>query len=158
MNVEDLRKKVAAAEEKVKKCMKTIERHKAQMEKEGQKLREMGIDPETADKYEFVKNGTEWNQEAYWLLCDYESKKDDIHGAEGKLADALRVLSGWQEKLDIAINEEMVIQEQVPQVIKDFLEALNNRTYFNGCGSAIFFVNLKSECSSVLLRYILVIS
>ena len=37
-------------------------------------------------------------------------------------------------------------------------QALNNRTYFNGCGSAIFFVNLKSECSSVLLRYILVIS
>ena len=78
MTIEDLKKKVSAAEEKVSKCLKTIERHTQQMEKKAKQLRDMGIDPETADKYEFTHGLTQRADDAYWLLCDYEYKKDDI--------------------------------------------------------------------------------
>lgn len=145
MNVEALREKVAAAEQKVEKCKGTIARHEAQMEKKGKKLREMGIDPETADKYSFVQNGTEMNHEAYWLLCDYDGKKDDIKGATEKLQDAERILAGWKEKLDIAINEEMVIQDLVPQVIQDFLEAWKQNVFQWYCQRYEEFLDLRAD-------------
>lgn len=129
MNVEQLRAKVVAAEQKVEKCRKTIERHKAQLEKKAESLRKMGIEPETADKYAFVQNGSEMNREAYWLLCDYDNKKDDIKGSQRKLEDAERILAGWNEKLDIEINKEKIIQDTVPQVIKDFLEDWKEKAF-----------------------------
>lgn len=122
MNVDKLREKVVAAEEKIEKCKKTIERHKAQMEKKAEALRKMGIEPDNADKYALANNGTNAGRDAYWLLCDYDSKKDDIKGAISKLVDAERIAAGWKEKLDIEINKEKVIQDTVPLVIKDFLE------------------------------------
>lgn len=122
MNIADLEKKVKAAEAKVEKCKATIERHKKQMEKKGDALRKMGIDPEAPDKYEPFRNGSNTNREAYWLLSDYDDKKDDVKGAEQKLADAERICANWNEKLDVEINKEKIIQDTVPQVIKDFLE------------------------------------
>ena len=119
MKIEDLQKKVEAAELKVEKCRKTIDRHTAQREKKGKQLRDMGIDPDTADKYAYAKQN---NNDVYWLLCDYEQKNDDIKGATDKLAEAERICKGWKEKLDLQINLEKVIQDQVPQVIKDFLQ------------------------------------
>ena len=122
MNIEQLESKVSAATEKVEKCKKTIERHRAQMEKKGKKLREMGIDPENTDKYSFVQNGSEMNREAYWFLCDYDGKKDDIKGATQKLEEAERILGNWQAKLDAEIKKDELIEQNCPQVIKDFLE------------------------------------
>ena len=122
MKIDVLREKLAAAEQKVEKCKKTIERHQAQMEKKAAALRKMGIDPEAADKYALVNNGTAAGREAYWLLCDYDGKKDDIKGAISKLEDAERIVAGWKEKLDLEINKEKVIQDTIPQIIKDFLE------------------------------------
>lgn len=119
MRIDDLQKKVEAAELKVEKCRKTIERHTAQMEKKAKQLRDMGIDPDTADIYAYAQQN---NKEVYWLLCDYDQKQDDIKGATRKLAEAERILKGWREKLDLQINLEKVIQDQVPQVIKDFLQ------------------------------------
>lgn len=129
MNVEQLRVKVVAAEQKVEKCKKTIERHKVQLEKKAEALRKIGIEPEKADKYSFVQNGSEMNHDAYWLLCDYDNKKDDIKGSQRKLEDAERILAGWNEKLDIEINKEKIIQDTVPQVIKDFLENWKTKAF-----------------------------
>lgn len=129
MSIDKLREKIVAANEKVEKCKKTIERHKVQMEKKANVLRNMGIEPETADKYALANNGTNAGREAYWLLCDYDSKKDDIKSATAKLADAERIAAGWKEKLDIEINKEKVIQDTVPTVIKDFLEKWKNDAF-----------------------------
>lgn len=122
MTTDKLKEKIIAAEEKVEKCKKTIERHRAQMNKKAEALRKMGIDPESADKYALANNGTAAGREAYWLLCDYDSKKADIKGAISKLEDAERICAGWKEKLDVEINKEKIINDTVPQVIKDFLE------------------------------------
>lgn len=129
MTIEELQKKVDAAQEKVEKCKSTIQRHTAQMEKKGKQLRKMGIDPETADKYDFVRNGEPQNNEAYWLLCDYEGKKDDIENATQKLADAERIHQNWVVKLDLEINREKVIQDQAPEVIKQFLQDWKEKTF-----------------------------
>lgn len=145
MNIDVLREKLAAAEEKVEKCKKTIERHRAQMEKKGQKLRELGIDPETADRRSFAQDWSDRSREAYWLLSDYDGKQDDIKGATEKLRDAERICEGWKAKLDIAINEEMVIQEQVPQVIKDFLEAWKQNVFGWYCQRYEEFLELRAD-------------
>lgn len=126
MRIEDLQKKVEAAELKVEKCRKTIDRHTAQMEKKGKQLRDLGIDPDTADKYVYAQQN---NHDVYWLLCDYEQKQDDIKGATKKLADAERICSGWHEKLDLEINRDKVIQEQVPEVIKTFLQDWKDKSF-----------------------------
>ena len=129
MKIEDLKLKVVAAEQKVEKCKKTIERHIAQMEKKAAQLKAMGIDVETADKYSFAQNGSNMNNEAYWLLCDYDNKKDDIKGAKSKLADAERICANWKEKLDFEINKEKIIEDTAPQVIKDFLEDWKKKSF-----------------------------
>ena len=129
MTIDQLKEKLKAAEEKVEKCKKTIERHEAQLEKKGKQLRDIGIDPEASDKYSFVRNGSQMNREAYWLLSDYDGKKDDIKGAIQKLQDAERICAGWKEKLDIEINKEKIINDSVPQVIKDFLEDWKEKAF-----------------------------
>lgn len=129
MTVEELQKKVSAAEEKVSKCQKTIERHTQQIEKKAKQLRDMGIDPEKADRYELAHSANQSANDAYWLLCDYEHKKDDIKGAQKKLIEAERICANWKEKLDLQINMEKLIVNEVPQVIKDFLQAWKEKNY-----------------------------
>lgn len=129
MRIEDLKLKVQAAEQKVEKCKATIERHTKLMEKKASKLKAMGIDPEAADKYSFVQNGSDMNHEAYCLLCDYDYKKDDIKGAKSKLADAERICANWKEKLGFEINKEKIIEDTAPQVIKDFLEDWKKKSF-----------------------------
>lgn len=129
MRIDQLVEKVKAAEEKVEKCKKTIERHRAQMEKKAKQLREMGIEPETADERVLAQDRSEKGREAYWLLSDYNGKKDDIKNATSKLQDAERICSGWKEKLDLEINKEKVINDNAPQVIKDFLEDWKKKAF-----------------------------
>lgn len=129
MTVEDLRKKVHAAEEKVQKCQKTIERHRAQMEKKAKQLREMGVDPEKADPGDYARMNTDKGNEIYWLLYDYRDKVRDIKGAIEKKQDAEKVLGNWQEKLDLQINRDKVIQDQVPEVIKTFLQDWKEKNF-----------------------------
>jgi hypothetical protein len=99
--IEYLQEKVAKAEEKVNKCKGTVERHKKQLEKK-------------------IKTGDVW---------DIKWKEDDIKGAEKKLVEAERILGNWQEKLDAEINIEKAIENDVPQVIKDFLEQWKQMAY-----------------------------
>lgn len=129
MTIDQLREKLSAAEEKVEKCKKTIARHEAQMEKKAKQLRDMGIDPETADKRSLAQDRSEKGREAYWLLSDYNYKKSDIKGAIEKLQDAIRICSGWKEKLDLEINKEKVINDNAPQAIKDFLQDWKEKAF-----------------------------
>lgn len=145
MTITELQEKLDAAEQKVEKCKKTIERHKAQMEKKAKQLRDMGVDPETADKYSFVQNGANMNRDIYWLLCDYEGKMSDIKGATQKLEAAEKVLENWQHKLDLQINMEKVINETVPDVLKDFLERWKGNAYAWYIQAHAGFVKFKAQ-------------
>ena len=101
-DIQVLKEKVEKAQEKVNKCKGTIERHKKQLDKK-------------------IKSGAHQS--------DIEFKQDDIRGAEKKLRDAEIVLSNWEEKLNIKINEQKFIEDNAPQVIKDFLEEWKELAY-----------------------------
>lgn len=145
MTVEELQKKVEAAEQKVEKCKKTIERHQAQLEKKGKQLKDCGVDPETADAYYYAQLNTKEGNDIYWFLCDYKYKKEDIKGATQKLRDAERILGNWREKLDLQVNREKVIQEQVPEVIKEFMEDWKQKTFQWYVRRHAVFVEKKAE-------------
>ena len=129
MTVEELQKKTIAAEQKVEKCRKTIERHKKQMEKKAKQLRDMGVDPDKVDPCDYARVTTKEGNDIYWLLYDYRDKVHDFEGAVEKLQDAVKVLGNWQEKLDLQINRDKVIQDQVPEVIKNFLQDWKEKNF-----------------------------
>ena len=145
MTIEELEKKVAAAELKVEKCKKTIERHIAQKDKKADKLKKMGIDPEAADRYSYVQGGSTPNYDVYWLLCEYSDKKDDIKGATDKLTDATRILNNWKEKLSLAIEQDRFLTGNAPKVIVDFLEEWKQNAFEYYKERYSNFLNIRAE-------------
>lgn len=126
MTIDQLKEKLFTAEQKVEKCEKTIERHRIQLNKRISKAKELGC-PIPQDETQFRNYWSFYDQsgfthEQYWAICDIHSKMQDIKGASEKYDNAKRIAAGWSEKLDIEINKEKVINESIPQIIKDFLE------------------------------------
>ena len=130
MNIQDLQVKVQAAEEKVAKIEKTIEKHKARREKKilevNKILEQNGIsikfeDIQDEDNVAHKYYGTAFHNEYYWAVCDVHSAESDIKGSEYKLRDAKEILKNWKEKLGREEAKIQYIQDTVPQIIKDFL-------------------------------------
>lgn len=109
----ELKERLEKAQATVEKKKATIERHKQQAEKKLQKITENGWDPKA--KYEYAKKN---NNDAYWAICEYENKLDDIIGAESKLEDAEQVVRNWQEKLDKQVKLELTLANEVPEAFK----------------------------------------
>lgn len=122
MEIENLKEKVAKAQEKVEKCKKTIERHEKAKQKGLDKLAKLGITPENMEEKKWLGGvvGTGASQ-YYWDICKVDMKDDDIKGATKKLHEAEHVLSNWQVKLELEIEKERFLNDNTPQVIKDFL-------------------------------------
>lgn len=118
MKTEELRIKVEKAKEAVAKTEKTIERHKQQATKKLAIVVKNGWDPE--DRY--CRQGTPDHQEAYWAICEYQDKLDDIKNAEEKLEDKKRILQGWEDKLIAEEKREILFLNEVPEEFKQ-LEA-----------------------------------
>ena len=132
MTIQELTNKMNAAEEKMNKCLATIERHKAQKQKKIDKWNALGVGNyntltrnEVRDMYEqhIISN------EDYWLFSDIEHKDDDIKGATRKYEDAKEVFKNWQKKLGNAEAKEQYRSDSIPQVIKDFLNGWKVDTY-----------------------------
>ncbi|ALA13079.1 hypothetical protein TSARBOMBA_208 [Bacillus phage TsarBomba] len=125
MKIEALELKVAKGEEKVNKCAGTIEKHKKQLEKKIQKVhKEVGADLTGQSKEEIEKSREPFIcTDHSWSFFEVIRKLDDIKGAEKKLGEAEQILANWKEKLSIELNNEKFVQDNAPQVIKDFLEA-----------------------------------
>lgn len=109
----ELKERLEKAQAKVEKCKATIERHKKQAEKKLQKIRENGWDE--TDRYKYAGGN---NYDAYWAICEYDSKLDDIKGAERKLEDAEQIVKNWQERLNKQVAMELQIANEVPEAFK----------------------------------------
>lgn len=120
MKVADLKIKVQKAEEAVEKVRKTIERHTAQMEKKLKVVTDNGWNPE--DKY--CRYGTDEHHDAYWAICDYESKVVDIQYAVKKLEDKERILQNWKDRLEAAEAKEHRFLMEVPECMKAMMQEL----------------------------------
>lgn len=100
-DIKNLQEKVQKATEKVEKCKGTIARHEKQLQKK-------------------IDINDEWG---------IRSKESDIKGAKKKLREAEIVLGNWQSKLDIEIEKERFLNDEAPQVIKDFLQQWKEKVY-----------------------------
>jgi hypothetical protein len=120
MKVADLKIKVQKAEEAVQKAQKTIERHAIQMEKKLNVILEHGWDPE--DRY--CREGTPEHNEAYWAICEYETKVEDVKNATKKLEDKMRILNNWKERLVAAEAKERKFLMEVPECMKTMMNQL----------------------------------
>lgn len=120
MTTNELKVKVQKAEEAVQKAQKTIERHTTQMEKKLKVVLDHGWDPE--DRY--CKYGTPEHHEAYWAICEYGGKVEDIKNATEKLEDKIRILNNWKERLEAAEAKEHKFLTEVPECMKTMMQEL----------------------------------
>lgn len=121
--INDLREKVKKAEEAVAKVEKTIERHQVQAEKKLKVVLDNGWNPE--DKY--CRYGTDEHNNAYWTICEYQDKLEDIEGAEKKLKDKKRILQNWKDRLEVAEAKEHKFLTEVPECMKQMMSELIER-------------------------------
>lgn len=120
MKSAELKEKLAAAEQKVEKITATIERHKAQAEKKLTVIKTNGWDE--SNKYAYT--GTSMNHDAYWAICEYENKLDNIKGAGHKLQDALAVIENWKAKLEKQLNLEHTVAMEMPEIFRQCRDEL----------------------------------
>lgn len=106
--------KLEAAQQKVTKIEGTIVRHEQQAAKKRAEIHKRGYNEN--DRY--CMQGTAQHNDAYWLICEYSSKLEDIKGAQRKLRDAQVVVANWQEKLSKQLKLEQVYEMEMPVIFK----------------------------------------
>ena len=119
MTSAELKAKMEAAQAKVEKIKKTIERHEKGAEKKLAVLTKNGWLPNPS-----LYCGDNLNHDAYWAACEYESKLDDIKTATRKLADAEKVVQNWRAKYEKAQAQENKIEITLPEVLKEMRDQL----------------------------------
>lgn len=129
-DINNLKEKVAKAEEKVAKCKGTIERHQKQLVKKNQIVLKQGIVLDLSSKQKVEEVQMEHRQtDLYWEISEVKGKLEDIKGATRKLQDAEQILENWKSKMDLEIEKERFLEGNAPQVIKDFLEEWKELAY-----------------------------
>ena len=101
MDTKDLEVKVRKAEEKVKKWEATLARHHHQL---------------------LTKQKSEDRYGA-------QRKEEEIKSATKKLEESKRVLENWKEKIRAKLENDRFLEENAPEVIKNFLEDWKKRSF-----------------------------
>lgn len=129
MDINTLKDKVTNAEQKVAKCEATVEKYKIQLQKKIDKFNKLA-DKLGYEHYDFYNSFYELNNaitdtsirdDLVWAYTEVENKEEDIKTAESKVADAEKVLKNWQEKLNKEEANLQYINNEIPQILIDFL-------------------------------------
>lgn len=123
MKIETLKERIKKTEEKIIKINKTLDRHKAQLQKKAKVLIDQNINPENCDRYEHRRTNI------YWDICAYDDKKEDIKNNEKKLREANLTLSKFKEQLEKQEAKESEVENLTPQALNDFLEDWKKRCF-----------------------------
>lgn len=115
MTVLELKDRLNKAEAKVEKINKTIERHRAQAKKKLDIIQANGWELNT---WNYVGGGPTPNEDAYWTICEFESKMSDVTNAQKKLEEAKQVVENWKIKLAKQQEIETAIANEIPDVLK----------------------------------------
>ena len=118
MRAQDLKVRLEKAEANVAKRAKTIERHEARAEKMLAKIKAKGWELDS----KLYRGGV--NNEAYWLVGDYEDLLYTIEEAKKKLEDAQRIAQNWRDKLEAQIALDNQIDTEVPEAFKEARDEL----------------------------------
>lgn len=129
MDINTLKDKVTNAEQKVAKCEATVEKHKVQLQKKIDKFNKLA-DKLGYEHYDFYNSFYELNNaitdtsirdDLVWAYTEVENKEEDIKTAENKVVEAEKVLKNWQEKLNKEEANLQYINNEIPQILIDFL-------------------------------------
>lgn len=121
MKSQELRERLEKAEATVEKRKLTIERHKKAAEKKLQQIKAKGWEPDRA-LYQNKWDNESW--EAYWAVCEYEQKLEDIKGATDKLAEAEEIAANWRAKLEKQVELEDKIAHEMPEIFRQLRDEL----------------------------------
>lgn len=132
-DINDLKARVQAAEDKVAKLESTLEKHKKRKEKKILEINKILESYGRTERYEDIKDENnlssryyevdkDLHHEFYWAVCDLGSIKEAIRNKERDIADAKNVVKNAKERLGAEEAKLQYIQDSIPQIIKDFLE------------------------------------
>lgn len=144
-NIQNLKEKVTKAQENVEKKKATIVRHEKQLAKKIEVLEKLSgraVDLTNMDSYKWIDGKS---TDYYWEACDVTGKLNDIKGANKKLKEAEVVLSNWESKLQKELDKEDFINNSIPQVIIDFLNAWKQMAYDWHVKKYEAFVSFKQD-------------
>ncbi len=137
----ELKERLDKAVQTVEKRKATIERHKKQAEKKLSLIKQNGWE---LDRWLYT-GGT--NNEAYWAICEYENKLEDIEGATKKLREAEDIVSNWQAKLDKQLSIELILSNEIPEAFKQARETLIEEWVAGDLQARDFMKSKKEELS-----------
>jgi hypothetical protein len=90
------------------------------MEKKLKVVLDHGWNPD--DRY--CRYNTPEHDEAYWAICEYADKVEDIRNATKKLEDKIRTLNNWKDQQVAAEAKERKFLMEVPDCMKAMMQEL----------------------------------
>ena len=139
MKIETLKERIEKAELKISKKEGTLAKHQKGADKLLKVITDHGWNPD--DK--FCKEGTSEHNDAYWAICDYHWKLDDIKRTEKAIEEAKESLQKYQDMLQQEIEKA---NSRDVKIIMDFLEAWKER-------NIEFFLEQKEEYEKALVEH-----
>ncbi|GCD12602.1 hypothetical protein [Clostridium tagluense] len=129
MKIETIKERIKMSKTKLEKINGTLERHNKQLLKKSKALIDIGIDLKNYDKYDRKVI----TSEAYWDVCDYESKLKDIENNAKKIREVNVTLAKLQEQLENQLAKEIETNNLIPEVLNVFLENWKQKciTFYN---------------------------
>ncbi len=102
MKLDTLRDRISKANEKIAKKRNTITKKTALIEKKRAHLEKL-TDP----------------RERRWEECDIEYLEDDIKRLESEIRETEKTLEKYIAQVDGAIERQMILEKEIPEVLKD---------------------------------------
>ena len=116
MKANEIREKLAKAQEAVAKKENTLKKHEAKVEKIKAQIIAKGWDVE-AGRYQ--KADTPEHHDCYWMFCDYDSALESVKNTIEAIEEKKAIVAKWEDKLAKAIEQEK-IEDSFPEILKDY--------------------------------------
>lgn len=126
MDINKLYERLDKNKEKLEKTYKTLENHKKQLIKKGDVVRKLGVDPAKCTAHDFAGKG---NNDVYWGMCEYEHKLEAIDNTKKKVKEIEIMITEIEGKIAFECNQNNIISDTVPQILKDFVESWKKLAY-----------------------------
>lgn len=113
MKIETLNDRIENAKAKIEKKQNTIIKKESLITKKEAAIRKLGFNP-NADKHEVSMISTE----AFWLICDVDNLKDDIHRGASEIEEIKVNLEKYEQQLAGEIEKESILLKDIPESMK----------------------------------------
>lgn len=118
MKLETLKDRIQNAETKVEKKTATIAKKQTLLAKKQDKVRKLGVDPDTFDKYQWRTLGEEKGNEVYWLMCDIEHLGEDIERNKKEIPEIQKAIENYKKQVAGEMEKESILLKEIPESMK----------------------------------------